>query len=213
MPNPRSEVAAARLAGLTSRAALAVMVLMVAVAGAVTPDYDHAARFISELGAREAPAEWGVRLAGFLPAGVLLLAFCGLAHRATPRSRGTTLGLAGLAVYAAGYLVAAAFPLDPAGHTGPPSASAVVHGLGGIAGYLLAPGFLFLLARAARTWPAAGALVLGGYAAAVLALLGLLALSPTSPAAGLGQRLLELSVLGWSAWYGAHLARHAGRAA
>lgn len=213
MPPPQPVPAEAKLAGITSQAAFAVTLFMVLAAGAATPGYDHATRFISELGAREAPQEWGVRLAGFLPAGALLLAFCLFAHRALPRSRGATLGLAGLGIYAAGYLVAAAFPLDPAGHSGAPSASQVIHELGGVAGYLLAPGFLFLLARAARSWPAAGTLALTGYVASGLALIGLLTLSPSSPLAGLSQRLLELAVLGWSALCGRYLARGAAKTA
>lgn len=209
MSNTPPAHAAAKLAGVTSQGALAVMALTVILAGATTPGYDHASQFISELGAREAPREWAVRLAGFLPAGALLLAFCAFAHRALPRSRGAALGLAGLAIFAAGYLVAAAFPLDPKGHSGPPSASAVIHELGGIAGYLLAPGFLLLLARAARGWPAAASLAVAGHVAAGLALSGLFTLSPASPFAGLSQRVLELAVLGWAALCGRYLARRA----
>lgn len=213
MPTPQPVPAEASLAGLTSQAALAVMVLVVLVAGATTPGYDHATRFISELGAREAPREWVVRLAGFLLAGALLLAFCIFAYRTLPRSGAATLGLAGLGIFAAGYLVAAAFPLDPAGHSGAPSASQVIHELGGVAGYLLAPGFLFLLARATRSWPAAGVLTVSGYVASGLALMGLLTLSPSSPVAGLSQRLLELAVLGWSALCGRYLARGVAKTA
>jgi hypothetical protein len=209
MPNSQPDLAAAKLAARTSQGAFVVMALTVVLAGAATPGYDHAGQFISELGAREAPREWIVRLAGFLPAGALLLAFCVFAHRALPGSRGATLGLVGLAIFAAGYVVAAAFPLDPKGHSGPPSASAVIHEFGGVAGYLFAPGFLFLFARAARTWPAAGSLAAAGYVAAALALLGLFTLSPSSPLAGLSQRLLELAVLGWAALCGRYAARRA----
>jgi hypothetical protein len=83
----------------------------------------------------------------------------------------------------------------------------MIHSAGGLVGYLLAPAFLFTLARAARTLPAAGHLVVAGYVASALALLGLLMLSPSSPAAGLSQRLLEASVLGWVAICGHYLAK------
>ena len=140
-------------------------------------------------------------------------ACCCFPHAALPRSRATALGLLGVAIYAAGYLAAAAFPCDLGCRPEEPSISQILHNLGGLAGYLLAPAFLFPLARAARAWPGAKSLVAVGYLASALALVGLLTLSPSSPAAGLGQRLLELAVLGWVALCGLHLAKRAGRGA
>ncbi len=201
---------AARLSAFTAMACCVVMALLVAVGGALTPGYSHTSQFISELGARGAPQEWGVRLAGFLPAGLLLLAFCWFAGAALPRSIGTTLGLAGLALYAAGYLVAAAFPCDPGCRPEFPSTSQLVHNAGGLLGYLLAPAFLLALSRAAHAWPGAGRVAMAGYAASGLALVGLLTLSPESPAAGLSQRLLEFAVLGWVAYCGRYVARQGG---
>jgi hypothetical membrane protein len=196
-------------AAITSLVALGIVVLMTVLAGAATPGYSHLSQFISELGARGAPTEWVVRLAGFLPAGVLLLAFCGLAYRALPLSRSTSLALGGLAVYAAGYLVAAAFPCDLGCRPPHPSPSQRIHNLVGMLGYLLAPASLFVLARAARAWPAARALTLAGYGAAALALLGLFTLNPAAPTVGLSQRLLEAAVLGWAALCGRYLAQRA----
>ena len=116
-------------------------------------------------------------------------------------------GLVGLALYAAGYLAAAAFPCDLGCRPAAPSVSQFIHNAVGSIGYLLAPAFLFTLAREARAWPGAAGLVVSGYAAAVLALVGLLTLSHTSPLLGLSQRLLEASVLGWSALCGRYIAR------
>mgnify|MGYP002783887798 CR=1 FL=1 len=205
-PSPPRSIAATA-AALTAFASVAVMVAMTVVAGAATPGYRHAAQFISELGARGAPTEWGVRLAGFLPAGMLLLAFCGLAYRALPRSSAATRALCGLAVFAAGYLVAAAFPCDSGCRPAQPSVAQVIHNLGGMLGYVLAPAFLFSFARAARGWPRARHVVVAGYVAAALALIGLVTLSPAAGTVGLSQRLLEGAVLGWVALCGAYLAR------
>lgn len=195
------------LCAFTGLASFVVLILLVVVAGALTPGYSHVSQFISELGARDAPHEWGVRLAGFLPAGVLLLAFCGFALAALPRSTAATLGFVGLAFYAAGYLVAVAFPCDPGCRPENPSLSQLIHNGGGMLGYLLAPVFLLLLARAAGSWPGGNKLAMAGYAAAGLALLGLISLSPASPVAGLSQRLLELAVLGWVALCSMYVAR------
>ena len=81
----------------------AIVTLFVVWAAALTPDYSHDSQFISELGAMGAPYELFVRLAGFLPAGLLLVAFSALAFRALPRSRSVSLALFGLALYAGGY--------------------------------------------------------------------------------------------------------------
>src|SRR5688572_2424360 len=106
MNHVRLSQSVANLAALSAMACFITMALIVVVAGALTPEYSHVSQFISELGARGSPNEWGVRVAGFLPASLFLLSFCGFAFAALPRSSGTTLGLLGLALFAAGYLVA-----------------------------------------------------------------------------------------------------------
>ncbi len=199
---------AAKLCAITAFACFVVMALMVVVAGALTPDYSHVSQFISELGASGSPHELAVRFVGFLPSGVLLLAFCLFAYTALPRSFGTTVGLLGLAIFAAGYLVAAAFPCDPGCRPDNPSVSQLIHNVGGLLGYVLAPAFLFVLARAARAWPDAGRLAQSGFAASALALAGLLTLSETSATAGVSQRVLEFAVLAWVVYWGRYLAKH-----
>ena len=207
MNQVRHSNAAAKLAAASAFACFVVVALMVVLAGALTPGYSHISQFISELGARGAAHEWSVRFLGFLPAGVLLLSFCWFAHRSLPCSTPTTLALLGLAVYAAGYLVAAAFPCDLGCRPSKPSPSQLIHNAGGLLGYVLAPAFLFALARAARAWPNATHLGAAGYATAGLALLGLLTFSPTSPLAGLSQRLLEFAVLAWVLLCGRYLGK------
>lgn len=195
------------LLAITSIASLGVMTLMVAVAGARTPGYSHVSQFISELGATGAPQEGLVRFAGFLPAGVLLLGFCGLALCVLPRSVSVVAGLLGLVLYAIGYLSAAAFPCEIDCRPAQPSESQLIHSAVGFAGYLLAPLFLFMLSRAARSWPNASVLVVAGYLASGAALIGLVTLSPSSAMVGLSQRLLEAAVLGWVALFGIYLAK------
>ena len=195
------------LLAVLSIGCFAIVTLFVVWAAALTPDYSHVSQFISELGATGAPYERLVRLAGFLPAGLLLLAFSALAFRAIPRSRSVSLGLFGLALYAGGYLVAAAFPCDAGCRPAEPSASQLIHNAGGLVGYLVAPVFLFTLARATRGWPGASGLTGAGYVASAVALVALLTLSPSSGAAGLSQRALELAVLGWVTMLGVYVAR------
>ncbi len=191
---------------LTSGGCLVIVILLVVLAGAYSPGYSHFSQFISELGATGAPHEHAVRMAGFLPAGVLLLVFCLLGLKALPASRAVFLSLLGLAVYAGGYLVAAAFPCDPGCRPEHPSTSQLIHNVGGLAGYFLAPVFLFVLARAARDWPSASRLSTAGFVAACVALVGVLTMSPESPFVGLSQRALEAAVLGWVAMLGIYVA-------
>lgn len=207
MPYTRPSHITAYLLAITSAASLGVMTLIVIVAGVLTPGYSHVSQFISELGATGAPQEGLVRFAGFLPAGLLLLAFCVLGLCVLPRSPALVAGLLGLAVYAMGYLVAAGFPCDLGCHSAEPSTSQLIHNAGGLVGYLLAPIFLFALSRAARAWSNAFVLVVAGYIASGAALIGLLTLSPSSAVVGLSQRLLEVAVLGWVALCGLYVAR------
>ena len=213
MKSPRSLQVAGKLLLLSSLGCLAVVTVLVIWAAALTPGYNHVSQFISELGARGAPYEMLVRFAGFLPAGLLLLAFIALAFREIPRSRSVSLSLFGLALYAAGYLVAAAFPCDAGCRPVEPSASQLIHNAGGLLGYLVAPAFLFTLARAARSWPGAARLTVAGYAASAVALVAVLTLSPSSDIAGLSQRALELAVLGWVSLLGIYLAKQSKAAA
>lgn len=190
----------------TSVGCVVVVVFLVVVAASLTPNYSHVSQFISELGATGAPYERWVRLAGFLPAGLLLLAFSTLAYFALPRSRAVTLSLSGLALFAAGYLVASVFPCDLGCRPTEPTTSQRIHNAGGMVGYILAPAFLFTLARAARSWPGATRLVIAGHIAAAVALVGLLTLSPSSGIVGLSQRALEAAVLGWAVMLGFYVA-------
>jgi hypothetical protein len=186
------------------------LVASVAGFGALTPGYDHVSRFISELGARGAPFEGAVRLGAFTPVGVLLLAFCAAAYTVLPRSRWSAAGFAGLAVFAAGYLVAAVFPCDPGCRPPEPSVSQVIHNTAGLAGYLVAPGFLAALSLAARRWTGSGWLGAAGSGMALTALAGLLTLSPELSTVGASQRLIEASVVGWACLCGVYLVRRGG---
>jgi hypothetical protein len=180
--------------------------------GMGTPDYSHVSQFISELGARGALHERAVRFAGFLPAGIVLLVYCIAAHTALPKSGLKTAGLIGLAIYASGYVVAAFWPCDFGCRPEQPSLAQFIHNAVGGIGYLLAPVSMFLLAHSARSWPDAKHLVTLGYAAAAIALVGMLTLDPASPFVGLSQRAIESAVLAWVVTSGFYIKSRASRA-
>lgn len=197
----------ARTAGLTGLLGVAWVIALTVIGGAAYPGYDHAAQYISELGARGAPHAALVNFAGFLPAGLLLCTFAVLAWKALPRSTSATLGFLGLLLYAVGYVGAGFFPCDAGCRPDEPSLTHLLHTGIGLAGYLLAPLTLLLLSQASRHWPGAGSLRVLALAAAPIALAGLLGLSPDSSIAGLAQRALEGSVLAWIAVAAGYLRR------
>lgn len=177
--------------------------------GLFTPGYSHLAQFISELGARGALHEDLVRYAGFLPSGLFLLVYCVAAHVALPRAASKTIGLVGIALYAAGYVVAAFMPCDLGCRPAQPSASQVIHNAVGMLGYLAAPPAMCFLAYSAGKWPRANHLVWLGYVAAAFALLGMLTLAPESPLVGLSQRVIETAVLAWIVTSGVYMRNQA----
>ena len=138
-----------------------------------------------------------ISLAGFLPAGVLIIAFSFFASKSLPSSGATTFGMIGLALFALGYLVAAFFPCEGDCRPAEPTLSQAIHNLFGLAGYLVAPWSLFALGWQARRWPNATHLAILGFMGGGLALLGVLFLSPDFKYVGVAQRVLEGGVLGW----------------
>lgn len=195
----------ARLAFPFAALSAASILLTTVLGGAGFPGYSHSAQFISELGARGAPDEMLVRFAGFLPGGLFLCLFCLGMHRFVPRSVPGTLGVIGLFVYALGYVAAAFFPCDPGCRPVNPSISQLIHNFFGLVGYVVAPGFLALLGWASRRWPGGAHLSVPAFIAAVLALVGLMGLSPEFRHVGLSQRLIEGSVMTWIVLCGWHL--------
>ena len=77
------------------------------------PGYDAATQFISELGELGAPHGQLVSLAGFLPIGVLVVAFAALAAPELAPTRGTKIALAGFACVGVAYVVAAFARCEP----------------------------------------------------------------------------------------------------
>jgi hypothetical protein len=183
------------------------VLLLTVLGGLGYPDYSHVSQFISELGASGAPHEHLVRFAGFLPAGLLLCFFAWTAFKALPRSGPLTFGLLGLVVYAAGYIVAAFFPCDLGCRPATPSLSQIIHNIGGLVGYALAPLALGALALAAHKWPGGKHLSVLAIVAAVLVWGGVASLLPKSPLVGLSQRVIETAVLSWVVLCGLYIQR------
>lgn len=201
-----------RLAMICALLGAVWLLAMVVIGGLTFPGYDHASQYISELGANGAPFGFQVSWYGFLPVGLLVVAFAVSAWLATPRSVLGTLGFIGIVLFAVGYVGATFFPCDYGCRPEDPSPSQAMHLLFGLAGYLLAPLTLLLLSLAARKWPNARSVVLAGFIAAPIALMAFLTMAPDSPFVGVSQRALEASVIGWVVACGLYLGHQSFRA-
>lgn len=172
-----------------------LLAILIVAGGAAWPGYSHIGQFISELGANGAPHGRLVSLAGFLPVGVLLMAFSVLAASLQPRNALKIIGFIGLFLFALGYFAAAFFPCDFGCRPEDPSPSQMMHNLFGLLGYVFAPLMLLLLAFGVRKEPGGRWLLPLGIACAVVAGAGFLTIE--TDLRGLAQRALEAAVALW----------------
>jgi hypothetical membrane protein len=102
---------------------LAPLVFATAVIAATQhfPAFSHSRNFISELGATGAPGASLMNFAGFLPYGLLILAFAWVLHRSIRPDPGGWVGPATLAIYGLGYVALSIAPCDPGCQSATPS--------------------------------------------------------------------------------------------
>ena len=108
-------VAVVRPRALAVCGAVAPFVFTVAMIAASLqhPAYSHAKNFISELGATGAAGATIMNFAGFLPYGILMVAFAVAVHRGIRADAGGWLGPSLLALYGLAYVGIAMAPCDP----------------------------------------------------------------------------------------------------
>src|SRR5688572_22335432 len=86
--------------------------------GSARPGYSHFAQYISELGERGSSTELVMRYAGFVPTGLMHIAFAAFLYVAIRRERLAAIAAALLAVNGLGRIGAGLFSCDP-GCAGP----------------------------------------------------------------------------------------------
>lgn len=105
---------------------LALFVFVVVIAGLVTPAYSHLHQALSELGARDAPLDWLVRWAGFVPLGASFIVYAFQSRNSFSNDLPFYLFLlTGLAI-----IIAGLFPTDPRGRRDTPAG--MLHAIAGI---------------------------------------------------------------------------------
>lgn len=175
-----------------------IFVPLVIYSAAIYPGYDHASRFISELGASGAPTETLIRYGTFFPAGILLMLFSFAAVKVLPRSALTALGFGLLACNGFGMASAAFFPCDLGCRPESPSMPQILHNLLGLGGYLAAVLGLMVLGVQARHWQGLSHLFPLGLGCGILGFLGLLFIDPGFQYTGVAQRILESCISAWT---------------
>lgn len=188
-------------------AAAAALVVAVPVwAGAFTPGYSHQTNYISELGALGMPLGTRVSFGGFLPIGILTIAFLTVAAPLIPRVGVARVGYWLLLGVGGSYIGAALARCDP-GCPATGSSRQALHNLLGLAEYGGGGVGLLLLARRNHGGPNGGSVRFGLGAAGAVTLLSLLLMGAPefAPWRGLAQRAAEaalfgsLLLLGWQA--------------
>ena len=198
------------LAGVLAVAAAVACMAMQLLAEAARPDFDNASQFISELGERGTPDGAWVSWAGFVPVGLLAIAFGVLAWRVL---RGEPRMAWGVALVGVGmglaYVVSAFARCEPGCPSDGDLAQTIHNTLGGALGYVGAVAGMLVFGLRARA--------LGGWrneaylsllvAPVVLVLGAMLEQDSVADSRGVVQRVMELLIFGWMVVAGNRLAR------
>ena len=183
----------------------AVLLGVAAIAGTLRPGYSHLDQFISELGATGTSHAGLLNYAGFIPTGVLFVAFAISTLALEPRTRVSLLGTALLLLFAVGAIVAGIASCDVGCPQGSGSLSNVIHDTVSPLAFLaliVASGVLGMYFRGVPEWrpiwlySIATSLVSLGFMAALVASLESRRLT------GLWQRLVLITLFAWTARVG-----------
>ena len=176
---------------------LSILLVATVAGGLVTPGYDHARQYISELGATGTATGPAVS-AAFVVSGGLQAAFWLLCIRLLPGSRLVAAGFALSALNGLGLLAGGVFPCDAGCSLSNPSVAAILHDVLGGLGYLCGVAGILLVAMAWRTRPEfrrlSGLALLCGMPGVMLIWM----IHPGIELFGLAQRALELAIAVWT---------------
>jgi hypothetical protein len=184
--------------------------LVTVIGGAARPGYDHASQFISELGERGSADGFRVSWFGFVPPGLLAIAFGIVAAWILRSERRLATGVAVVAVaMGAAYVISAFARCEPGCPSSGDVAQTVHNLLGGALGYVGAVVGMVLFGLTGRrmaAWraPALMALVV---APAVAVLSSFLEQDTMADHRGTYQRVCEVLIWGWLIVIGIHLSR------
>jgi hypothetical membrane protein len=197
-----------RILALGGIAGPLIFTTVTVIAGSLRPEYSHLHQFISELGATGTPYADLMNYAGFLPSGLMLLAFATSSRHVVPRSRLSAFGTVLLVCFALGVITAGVARCDVGCPQGTGSLSNLVHDRVSPLAFMaliLGVGLFGLHFRSAEAWRS---LWLYSVATSVLAvglMIALIASLDSREFTGLWQRLLLGVLFAWCAAIGIRL--------
>lgn len=198
------------VAGVLAVAAAVASMAMQLIAESARPDYDNASQLISELGERGTPDGALVSWAGFVPVGLLAIAFGLAACWALRADRRLAWGaaLVGLGAGIA-YVVSAFARCEPGCPSSGDLAQTIHNTLGGALEYLGAAAGMLVFGLRARRLPAwhIEAWISLLAVPVVLVLAGIIQQDSVADSRGVIQRVLEVVIFGWMVVIGNRLAR------
>lgn len=157
--------------------------------GRLKPGYSHLRHTISELGETGSPISKKVSYFGFVPIGLLVMAYIGVTAQILPESTHRSIGLLGLV--GVGYVGGGVFRCD-AGAPQSGSASNTLHNIFGLVEYLSAAAAFSMLRADAHFAPLSSFFHYAGIAI-IICLIGT---SFRHPLRGLVQRIAEALIFG-----------------
>jgi hypothetical membrane protein len=191
----------------------ALFTVVTVVVSAFREDYSHVHNFISELGATGTPHAELMNYAGFVPSGLMLLAFAVSTRALVPRSGLAALGTLLLALFGAGVVTAGLFACDLGCPQGTGSLANRVHDQVSPLAFLAALaaiGAFGVSFRGRSDWKPLWGYSLATAFVGVLFMIALIQSLETRFFTGLWQRLLLASIFLWCGTVGLRLYGSAG---
>jgi hypothetical membrane protein len=129
----------------------ACFLLAVTVCGMLRPAYSHATQMISELGETGGQYSALMNYGGFIPTGLLVIAFAVVLFRSYPRSRSSAIGSVLVGAFGGGVLAAGVFSCDMGCPPQPGSLEGELHNFVSLIAFAGGIGGTFAWARHFRT--------------------------------------------------------------
>jgi hypothetical membrane protein len=176
--------------------------------GSLRPEYSHLTQYISELGERGSSTEWTMRYLGFVPTGLMHIAFAAFLYAAFRGSRLAAIAAMLLAINGFARIGAGLFPCEP-GCAGPNRLlSQQLHSLSASIGFFAFIGASVLWGIVLRRYPGLRGLSPYSLAAGILGFVFLVLMvwsEPQRAGTGLYERLSSGSLSLWVLVFAARL--------
>ena len=161
------------------------------------PEFSHVSQFISELGERGSPTELIMRYAGFVPSGLMHIAFAACAYAAFTGNRLAAAGAALIAINGLARIGAGFFPCEPGCDASLGAMSQRLHGLSATIGFFALIGASIAWGIVLRKHRGLRALAVFSFVCGIAGLAFLLFMERSPEVRGLYERLSSGALSVW----------------